>query len=79
LEAELDRPVELLSYPFGDGGDAGADPPVFRRAVARAGYRAACLYKGGVVHWPIADPHRLTRIAVGPDTDLGRELRVCLT
>jgi peptidoglycan/xylan/chitin deacetylase (PgdA/CDA1 family) len=74
LEAGLGRPVELLSYPFGDGGDNAADPPAFRRAVFHAGYRAACLYKGGVVRFPATDADRLTRIAMGPDTDLAVEL-----
>jgi hypothetical protein len=32
------------------------------------------LYGGGPAHLPAADPYRLTRLAVGPDTDLQAEL-----
>jgi len=74
LEAGLGKPVEVLSYPFGDGGDDGADPPAFRRTLARLGYRAACLYKGRPISFPVADRYRLARVAIGRDTDLGKEL-----
>ena len=40
------------------------------QALERAGYRAACLYKGGPNPVPMVDPFRLSRLAVGPDTDL---------
>jgi hypothetical protein len=33
------------------------------------------LYGGGPNRLPAADPYRLTRLAVGPDTDLQAELR----
>jgi peptidoglycan/xylan/chitin deacetylase (PgdA/CDA1 family) len=66
LEQGLGRPVVLFSYPYGDGG---ADST----ALGRAGYRAACLYNGAVNAWP-ADPYRLDRLTVGPDTDLEAEL-----
>ena len=39
-------------------------------ALRRAGYRAACLYGGRSTSVPITDPFRLTRVAMGPDTDL---------
>jgi peptidoglycan/xylan/chitin deacetylase (PgdA/CDA1 family) len=71
LEAGLGKPVELLAYPY---GDCGADPGRVAGALARAGYRAACLYGGGPNPLPIADPFRLTRLAMGPDTDLRVEL-----
>ena len=67
LEAELAQPVELFAYPYGD--DAGAAPDV-RAALARTGYRAACLYGGGTFTFPPQDPYRLERLAMGPDTDL---------
>ncbi len=67
LEAGLGKPVEVLSYPYGDGG---ANPQVLRRVMQRTGYRAACLYKGGPNRLPVSDPYRLTRLAMGPDTDL---------
>ena len=85
LEAGLGRRVELFSYPYGDDGvssypygDDGASSQVLRKVretLKRAGYRAACLYGGGPIRLPAADPYRLTRLAVGPDTDLQAELR----
>ncbi len=85
LEAGLGKRVEVFSYPYGDdgvssypyGGD-GASSQVLRRVretLKRAGYRAACLYGGGPTSLPAADSYRLTRLAVGPDTDLHEELR----
>jgi peptidoglycan/xylan/chitin deacetylase (PgdA/CDA1 family) len=71
LEAGLEKPIEVFSFPYGDDG---ADPQATGRLLARTGYRAACLYKGGVVHLPAATPYRLPRLAMGPDTDLGAEL-----
>ncbi|HEX5273170.1 MAG TPA: polysaccharide deacetylase family protein, partial [Gemmataceae bacterium] len=71
LESGLGRPVEVFAFPFGDGGP---DASEVGGALRRAGYRAACLYKGGAVTLPAGDPFRLTRFAMGPDTDLGAEL-----
>ena len=71
LEARLGNSVAVFSYPYGDGG---TDAVWARAALERAGYRAACLYGGGPNAWPAADPYRLTRLAMGPDTDLGAEL-----
>lgn len=77
LEAGLGKSVEVFAYPYGDGG-SGRDWRVRRKslrdALEGAGYRAACLYGGGIIHFPIANPYRLTRVAVGPDTDLDAEL-----
>jgi hypothetical protein len=67
LEAGLEKPVEVFSYPYGDGG---TKPRSTGRALERAGYRAACLYKGGPNPLPLVEPYRLTRLAMGPDTDL---------
>jgi peptidoglycan/xylan/chitin deacetylase (PgdA/CDA1 family) len=67
LEAGLEKPVEVFAYPYGDGG---TEPRSTGRALELAGYRAACLYKGGPNPLPIVEPYRLTRVAVGPDTDL---------
>src|SRR5215212_8549244 len=73
LEAELKKPVEVFAYPYGDGG---TEPPTTVRALKRAGYRAACLYKGGPKPLggpnplPMVEPYRLIRLAMGPDTDL---------
>jgi peptidoglycan/xylan/chitin deacetylase (PgdA/CDA1 family) len=67
LEDGLQRPVEVFAYPYGHGG---TEPHSTGKALERAGYRAACLYKGGPNSLPIVEPYRLTRLAVGPDTDL---------
>jgi peptidoglycan/xylan/chitin deacetylase (PgdA/CDA1 family) len=67
LEAGLEKPVEVFAYPLEDGG---TELRATGRALERAGYRAACLYKGGPNPLPIAEPYCLTRLAVGPDTDL---------
>jgi peptidoglycan/xylan/chitin deacetylase (PgdA/CDA1 family) len=85
LEAGLGRRVEVFSYPYGDDGvssypydDDGANSQVLRKVretLKRAGYRAGCLYGGGPNRLPAGDPYRLTRLAVGPDTDLQAELR----
>jgi peptidoglycan/xylan/chitin deacetylase (PgdA/CDA1 family) len=71
LEDGLGRPVEVFAFPYGDDG---VDPQATGRALRRLGYRAACLYKGGPNRVPIANPYRLTRLAMGPDTDLRAEL-----
>lgn len=67
LEGGLGKRVELFSYPYGDGG---ADPREVADALGRAGYRAACLYGGGANGVPVPNPYALTRLALGPDTDL---------
>ncbi len=72
LESELGKPVELFSFPYGDGGGA---PRTTADLLARCGYRGACLYGGGPMQLPVGDRFRLTRVAVGPDTDLASELR----
>jgi peptidoglycan/xylan/chitin deacetylase (PgdA/CDA1 family) len=85
LETGLSKRVEVFSYAYGDDGvssypydDDGASSRARRRVsetLRQAGYRAACLYGGGPNRLPAADPYRLTRIAVGPDTDLQAELK----
>lgn len=67
LEAGLRKPVEVFAYPYGDGG---TEPRSTSKALEQAGYRAACLYKGPPNSLPVVEPYRLTRVAMGPDTDL---------
>ena len=67
LEARLGRPVELFSFPYGDDG---GDPGIIRPLLAANGYRAACLYGGGPIGVPVGDSYRLSRVAMGPETDL---------
>jgi peptidoglycan/xylan/chitin deacetylase (PgdA/CDA1 family) len=71
VEDGVGKPVEVLAYPYGDGG---ADPAAVRAALERTGYRAACLYEGGPVRLPVENPYRLERLTMWPDTDLGRDL-----
>jgi peptidoglycan/xylan/chitin deacetylase (PgdA/CDA1 family) len=71
LEAQIGEPVELFSFPYGDDG---VTPSVTHEMLRRAGYRAACLYGGGVQLLPTEHPYELVRIAMGPDTDLDSEL-----
>jgi peptidoglycan/xylan/chitin deacetylase (PgdA/CDA1 family) len=71
LEAGLGKAVEVIAYPYGDGGD----PLSVASALERSGYRAACLYKGGPQLLPIADPYRLPRLPIGPTTDLHEALK----
>jgi peptidoglycan/xylan/chitin deacetylase (PgdA/CDA1 family) len=71
LEDGLGKPVEVFSYPFGDNG---TDPLATATALARTGYRAACLYGGGPNQAPFTNPFQLSRLAMGPDTDLAKEL-----
>ena len=67
LEAGLGGSVDVFSYPYGDGG---LDHRFVRETMKGAGYRAACLYGGGPNIVPTAEPYRLTRLPIGPDTDL---------
>ena len=71
LEAGLNKRVEAFAYPYGDCGVNAQD---LGAVFARAGYRAACLYGGGPNPVPGASPYLLTRIAMGPDTDLDAAL-----
>ncbi len=71
LEKRLGRPVELFAFPH---GDPGADPGAARRMLDGAGYRAAVLRTGGVNPVPVDDRFALSRLTVGPDTDLSRHL-----
>jgi peptidoglycan/xylan/chitin deacetylase (PgdA/CDA1 family) len=71
LEDMLDAPVEVFAFPY---GDCGTDTRLIDDAMAEADYRAGCLYKGGVVELPTKTPYRLTRLPMGPDTDLRQVL-----
>jgi peptidoglycan/xylan/chitin deacetylase (PgdA/CDA1 family) len=71
LEARLHKRVEVFAYPYGDGGK---DVDAVSAALQRSGYRAACLYEGGLNHVPVPNAFRLNRVAMGPETDLRTEL-----
>jgi peptidoglycan/xylan/chitin deacetylase (PgdA/CDA1 family) len=67
LENRLDKPVEIFAFPYGDNG---LNPEELKGELERSGYRAACLYRGGPVSFPVTNPYRLPRLAMGPDTNL---------
>jgi len=69
LEDRLGEAVETIAFPYGDPGPDGG------MQLAACGYRAAFLYGGGPLPLPAADPYRLPRIAMGPDTNLPAELK----
>jgi len=71
LEDRLGKPVEIFAYP---SGDSGANTHDVGSVLHQAGYGAACLYGGGPIEFPVADPYRLPRLAMGPDTDLAKLL-----
>jgi peptidoglycan/xylan/chitin deacetylase (PgdA/CDA1 family) len=71
LESGIGRPGAIFSFPY---GDSCADAIFTGETLERLGYRAACLYGGGPITLPITDRYQLTRLAMGPDTDLGKEL-----
>ena len=50
------------------------DPQAIEAPLRHAGYRAAFLYGGGPVRLPGTSHYRLSRLAMGPDTDLARAL-----
>jgi peptidoglycan/xylan/chitin deacetylase (PgdA/CDA1 family) len=71
LEDAAGEAVELFAFPYGDGG---REEEGVTSLLRRAGYRAACLYGGGLQPVPADNPFRLARLTMGPDTDLAREL-----
>jgi peptidoglycan/xylan/chitin deacetylase (PgdA/CDA1 family) len=71
LEFELNKPVEMFCYPYGDGG---TNPQQVGRMLKRSGYKAACLYDGLLAQLPITDPNRLSRLFIGRGSDLHTEL-----
>jgi peptidoglycan/xylan/chitin deacetylase (PgdA/CDA1 family) len=72
LESNLGNPVEMFAYPY---GRLGEESSAASKRLSRAGYKAACLYGGGVNSLPVADPYLLTRIAMGPGMDLSMALQ----
>lgn len=71
LETYLASPVDMFAFPFGDNGSR---PDFTDLSLEKAGYRAACLYKGGLQSLPVSNPYRLTRLPMGPDSDLTKML-----
>ena len=72
LERMLKKSVTVFAFPYGDTGPRQRS---VTRYLKQAGYQAAFLYGGGAFPWPAADPYRLPRLAMGPDTDLAALLK----
>jgi peptidoglycan/xylan/chitin deacetylase (PgdA/CDA1 family) len=71
LEAQLSTVVATIAYPYGDDGGPSTR---IETMLARAGYGAGFLYKGGCARVPVADRYRVPRFAMGPDTNLEEKL-----
>jgi peptidoglycan/xylan/chitin deacetylase (PgdA/CDA1 family) len=73
LENNLGTRVELMAFPYGDDGK---NKEYTKSCLIDTGYRAACLYGGDAFILPAADTYCLSRIAMGPDTNLEVLLKV---
>jgi peptidoglycan/xylan/chitin deacetylase (PgdA/CDA1 family) len=71
LEEGLEKTVNAFAFPYGDSGNDAAQ---VTEALERSGYKAAFLYGGGPVRVGVDDRYRLSRLAIGMDTDLAAEL-----
>jgi peptidoglycan/xylan/chitin deacetylase (PgdA/CDA1 family) len=71
LEERLDKTVDAFAFPYGDGGRSTAQ---VTGALQRSGYAVAFLYGGGPVTPGVDDRYRLSRLAIGLDSDLAAEL-----
>ena len=67
LESGLGKNVQAFAFPYGDGGNSSEH---VSRALNASGYTAAFLYGGGPITPGVDDPYRLSRLAIGPDSDL---------
>jgi peptidoglycan/xylan/chitin deacetylase (PgdA/CDA1 family) len=72
LEAGLGKSVTAIAFPFGDSGSDRAETEAL---LIKAGYRTAFLYGGGPVDPGKLHRYGVSRIAMGPDTNLNAELR----
>lgn len=66
IEDQLGKPVAVFAYPFG----FCPDKQVISEVLTQTGYRAACLFEGGVAGSPFEDVYFLPRVAMYPDSDL---------
>lgn len=67
LEAQLARPVQVMSYPV---GDYGAYDEAVMQATREAGFRLACSYVAGTSRSAADDGYALRRLHVERDVDL---------
>jgi peptidoglycan/xylan/chitin deacetylase (PgdA/CDA1 family) len=72
IQEKIEKQVMLFAYPYGDCGTNFGDT---EKALVQAGYKAAFLYGGGVQAFPVKDPFRMHRLAMGPDSDLEKLLQ----
>jgi peptidoglycan/xylan/chitin deacetylase (PgdA/CDA1 family) len=70
LEEGIGKPVEAFAYPYGDGG---SNPGATTALLQKLGYKAAYLFGGAPNQIPISNRFRLTRVAMGAETDLQLE------
>ncbi|MBT8398955.1 MAG: polysaccharide deacetylase family protein [Rhodothermia bacterium] len=71
IDERLGKEVQSIAYPY---GHTPSDHRGFSAQLANAGYGAGFLYGGGLITLPIQNPYFLSRIAMGPDTDVLDEL-----
>jgi peptidoglycan/xylan/chitin deacetylase (PgdA/CDA1 family) len=71
LAAEFGQPARFFSFPY---GDEGTDPAHTEQLLRAAGYEAACLYGGGPFAAGGAPRYHLSRVPIGPDTDMHQVL-----
>jgi peptidoglycan/xylan/chitin deacetylase (PgdA/CDA1 family) len=72
LEHNLRKRVRVFAYP---SGDYGGDRRLIAACLHEAGYEAACLYSehgGRPARLSTANRYFLSRVPMGPDTDLSR-------
>jgi peptidoglycan/xylan/chitin deacetylase (PgdA/CDA1 family) len=67
LQAGLGTNVEIFSFPYGDNG---GHPQLVAGLLEHCHYRAACLYDGLLNELPVKTPYQLSRLTIGPDSDL---------
>ncbi len=63
LERNLNKPVALFAYPY---GDSGADQRQVSEQLRCAGYRGACAYDDRLNDWPMREHFHLSRLTMGP-------------
>lgn len=71
LEDRLGTGVTAFAFPYGNNGRHVA---AMEKVLRDSGYEASFLYKGGAFDLPTETPHRITRLPMGPDTDLAARL-----
>ena len=67
LAAHLGQRASMFSFPY---GDEGLDADHTERLLTEGGYQAACLYVGGPLAAASARRYHLSRVPIGPDTDM---------